>query len=325
MLLLFFVALAQSSGIEEPPDSKVHVVNYDTFNRFINNKHHPLVLMEFYAPWCGHCQHLAPIFREAAKEIAAADSTDFPVPVLFAKYNDGDEYNRQLRGGAPDVFNYTGYPALLLFKSPKHPVANKEHWTRKYEKKKWQFYGGGRETPDDFWDYLSAVSKGLDPFAEERKAKPGFYKKGGKHETTMVVDLEPDGDVGFNKTVLADTNNVVWIVEFYSDRCPFCNSLAPEVIRAATEVEKKFNGQVKIAAINSRVFDEIATQNKVTSWPWIAAFYQGAKVEDMMGLGGWESIVRFATDMHTKAWKADPPANVFLAEAANTQAKAKDL
>lgn len=320
MLLLFFVALAHSSGIEEPPDSKVHVVNYDTFNRFINNKHHPLVLMEFYAPWCGHCQHLAPIFREAAKEIAAADSTDFPVPVIFAKYNDGDEYNRQLRGGAADVFNYTGYPALLLFKSPKHPVANKEHWTHKYEKKKWQFYGGGRESPDDFWDYLSAVSKGLDPFAEERKTKPGFYKKGGKHETTMVVDLEPDGDLGFNTTVLADPQNVVWIVEFYSDRCPFCNSLAPEIIRAAGEIEKKFKGQVKVAAINSRVYDEVATQNKVTSWPWIAAFYQGAKVEDMTGLGGWESVVRFATDMHSKAWKANPPANAFLA-AKNTAEK----
>jgi len=74
--------------------------------------------------------------------------------------------------------------------------------------------------------------------------------------------------------------------------------------------KKKFRGQVKVAAVNSRVFDEIATQHKVTSWPWVAAFYQGSKVDDMAGLGGWESIVRFATEMHDKAWRANPPSNI---------------
>jgi hypothetical protein len=38
----------------EPPDSKVTVLNPSNYHRFINKN--PLVLMEFYAPWCGHCQ-----------------------------------------------------------------------------------------------------------------------------------------------------------------------------------------------------------------------------------------------------------------------------
>ena len=38
----------------EPPDTKVTVLNAGNFHRFI--KRHPLTLMEFYAPWCGHCQ-----------------------------------------------------------------------------------------------------------------------------------------------------------------------------------------------------------------------------------------------------------------------------
>lgn len=33
----------------EPDDSKVHVIEYEKFHRFIDR--HPLVLMEFYAPW----------------------------------------------------------------------------------------------------------------------------------------------------------------------------------------------------------------------------------------------------------------------------------
>ena len=49
-LLAACAALAEGdAGIPEPADSKVHVVTYDTFDRFI--KKHPLVLMEFYAPW----------------------------------------------------------------------------------------------------------------------------------------------------------------------------------------------------------------------------------------------------------------------------------
>jgi len=293
----------------EPPNSKVHVLDYDTFDPFVRRT--KLFVMEFYAPWCGHCQHLAPHYREAA---ALIKDMDLPYDVQFAKLDDSDEYNRQLRAGAEDMFNFTSYPTLLVFKDKDIPAANPDHWVKSYKGKDYQYYGGGRESSYDLIFYLSAIAEGKDPFDKERKTRPGFYKKGGKHESDAVIDLEPDGDTHFNRTVLEDPNNRVWIIEFYSDRCPFCNTLAPEMIKASKKVKEELGDQVIFGAVNSRVYHEIADAHDILSYPWVTSFYQGKKIEDMAGLGGWESVYNWAKKKHSDVWSSTPPENKWLLE-----------
>jgi protein disulfide-isomerase A1 len=63
-----------------------------------SNKH---VLLEIYAPWCGHCKQMEPMYNELAIQLSGYDD------ILIAKMDGtGNEY--------PKV-EATGYPTILLF------------------------------------------------------------------------------------------------------------------------------------------------------------------------------------------------------------------
>lgn len=86
------------------------------------------VLVKYYAPWCGHCKKLAPIWDELAESVAGIDD------LVIAKF---DATANEVEGVA-----IRGYPTLKWY--PKEDKSGKD-------------YEGGRELAD-FTKYLAENS-----------------------------------------------------------------------------------------------------------------------------------------------------------------------
>lgn len=68
----------QADPSYEPPVSAVVTLTDQTFSDYVNVDQTKLVLVEFYAPWCGHCKRLAPEYERAATRLA-------PLGIILAK------------------------------------------------------------------------------------------------------------------------------------------------------------------------------------------------------------------------------------------------
>ena len=89
--------------LQAEKDEGVLVLTDDNFVETVNA--HDLLLVEFYAPWCGHCKKLAPEFVEAAGKLA-----DLEDPLYIAKLDatENDDTAKQ--------FGIQGFPTLKLFR-----------------------------------------------------------------------------------------------------------------------------------------------------------------------------------------------------------------
>lgn len=72
----------KSEPVPETQEGPVHVVVANNFEDLVINNEKD-VLVEFYAPWCGHCKNLAPKYEELAK--LYFDNPEYADKVIVAK------------------------------------------------------------------------------------------------------------------------------------------------------------------------------------------------------------------------------------------------
>lgn len=155
-LLCFAVVGLAMVAAEVEKEEGVYVLTDENFDDFLKENDH--LLVEFYAPWCGHCKSLAPEYAKAAGKLADAESD-----TKLAKVDATQEKKLAER------FGIQGFPTLKYFKK-QNPID----------------YSGGR-TADDIVNWLEKKSgppaKAIESVAEAKKFKDsadvavlGFFK-----------------------------------------------------------------------------------------------------------------------------------------------------
>ncbi|XP_058848425.1 protein disulfide-isomerase isoform X1 [Acipenser ruthenus] len=124
--LLLFCVFAVAIRAEIAEEDDVLVLKKSNFEEAL--KAHPNILVEFYAPWCGHCKALAPEYAKAAGQLKAEGSE-----LRLGKVDATEESD------LAQEFKVQGYPTIKFFKNG-DKSAPKE-------------YSAGRQA-DDFINWL---------------------------------------------------------------------------------------------------------------------------------------------------------------------------
>jgi len=95
----------KSEPIPESNDGPVKTIVAHTFKDIVNDNSKD-VLVEFYAPWCGHCKKLAPIWEELGSLYSSIPSV--VVAKVDATAND-----------VPPKLNIRGFPTIIFFPADK--------------------------------------------------------------------------------------------------------------------------------------------------------------------------------------------------------------
>ncbi|TDH71905.1 hypothetical protein CCR75_000981 [Bremia lactucae] len=190
--------------------------------------------IKFYAPWCGHCQKLAPTIQDLSK--ASED-------VHVAKVDCTSERSICER------FSVGSYPTLKVvtdgksydYNGPRDVDAMLTFSTEGYKK--------------DFGEIVLSYAE----FVEKRKAAAAEHEE--NERKSAVVHLNT---TSFEEQVLAGKNP--WLIKFYAPWCGHCKRLAPTWTKLSRTLKEK-NSNVFVAKVDCTVHRRVCSRFGVSGYP----------------------------------------------------------
>ncbi|XP_076456870.1 protein disulfide-isomerase A6 homolog [Babylonia areolata] len=241
-VLLVSLVVAGVSAFYGPGDDVVELNPSNFHSKVINGDE--LWIVEFYAPWCGHCQSLTPEWKKAASALKG---------IIKVGAVNADEHS-----GLGSQYGVRGFPTIKFFG---------------LDKFKPQDYQGQR-TASGIVDFsISQAKSAASARLSGKKSSGGGSKSsgGGSGKAADPADMVELTDSNFEEEVLEHEGMVM--VEFYAPWCGHCKNLAPQWAQAATELK----GKVKLCALDATVHTVMSNRYGVRGFPTIKVFPAGKK------------------------------------------------
>ena len=224
-----------------PSSGDVVELTATNFQRLVEQSDNVWVV-EFFAPWCGHCQQLVPEYKKAATALKGV------VKVGAVNCDDHNSICGQ--------FGVRGFPTIKIFGASKNTPTD---------------FNGQRNAKGIAEAALAEVKKKVKATLEGGSSSSGGSSGSGSGDSKDVVELT---DSNFDKLVLQSDD--IWLVEFFAPWCGHCKNLAPHWAKAATELK----GKVKLGALDATVHTIKAQKYGIQGYPSIKVFGAGPKDSD---------------------------------------------
>lgn len=246
-------------------------------------------LVEFYAPWCGHCQGLVPEMEQLGQLMEAASEEDKKL-VQVAKVNCVTQ--------KPICQNYKirSYPTLLFIPSKdlaqqlKDTVSNVDSVTGRKVSTAFEKYTGARKAKD-IVRFLNKRT-GAKINTEIQKSAAAAAAEAGATATATTATTETEKapqaqaaegedrstieltEENFDQVVLDKSKNV--LVAFYAPWCGYCKKYAPYYEKAA-RLLKDQGEDVIVAMIDADKYTSVGDKYGIRGYPTLKFF---AKVQE---------------------------------------------
>lgn len=250
-----------TSAFYSPADNVVELTTSNFDRQVVQDD--AIWVVEFYAPWCGHCQSLVPEYKKLAKALKG---------IIKVGSVNADEY-KELGG----QYGVRGFPTIKIF-------------------------GANKRSPSDYNGQRTANAIAEAALAEAKKKVQAAFGGGGSGGGSSsksggdVIELTEDN---FDKLVL--NSDDIWLVEFFAPWCGHCKNLEPEWAKAAKELKGKVKLGALDATAHQSKASEYNVRGYPTIKFFPAGSRRASDAQEYDGGRTASDIISWASDKHTES------------------------